>query len=200
MATEQLTLIERPCLEVSREISSDLMLAAGNLPLRTSVVVGMALRERPPEIMSDYDTTGDESRRALQLTKSHARRWAEFFNKHMASRANHHHDSESIVRYVLGMDIVTMHDPSSWQPIRFTDARPHQLELGQGYAIMDRADRAKCFAYGIGDPALCLSTLGIGQPLIVTPLDELITLFNGHHLRKVFPTIGPTRYRFSDVY
>jgi len=196
VATENLTLIERPCLEVPREISGETILAAGSLPLSSSIVVGMALRERPPMALVGYKETGGEVHRLLEIRKSCARRWTEFFLRHMASPADHAHESESIIRYILGMDIRTTHEPHLWQPIQYTDTEPRQPELDKGYSIMDQEEQPKHFVYGIDDPALCLSALGKYQPLIVAPINELMTHFNGDHLREIIPTGEATRYRF----
>jgi hypothetical protein len=185
MGLEQLTVIERPFIRLPPERQLAIIRSVGELPVQSSVVVGMQLRERPPEYMLNYEATGQETYRHLLLRRSHARRWETYFKSHIANGSDHFHFGEAVIRYVLGLDVRVMHQHGhlSWEGLHFTDVDPTALEQGKGYAIFD--DTAKHFVYGIDDPAQCLGSPGTGQALIISDTAQLMHLLHGHRIRQI---------------
>ena len=184
---EQLTLIEKRCIDLPPEICGETLMAAGSIPLNSMVVVGMELRERPDWYMRGYARHGDEIRRPLVLWASHARRWEHFFSAHMASVANHQHNSEEIIRFVLGMDIQAVHAGGPWPPLRCEPADYRHLGIGKGYSIVDKAGKSKDLVYGIDNPLLCLGSLGVGQPLFVAHTSDVLEFHQSDRMDEIIP-------------
>jgi len=184
MSLEHLCLIEQPYPQLPHEVQVRVWQAA-HLALGASVVVGMQLREQPEMYLRGYHPTHTEYHRRLHITSAHARRISRYFFEYLASPQAHLVDAEAFMRFTLGTDNASMHNPERWQRLEHSQESYTQFELGKGYVFLNGRDDSPHIAYGIDDPELCLISFGLNNPPVVAHIQDIVTWHKARRIAQI---------------